>query len=412
MTISRVSWRSALVAILLAPSTAGAGPLELGGLLGARRFSDQSVLGAKEPPQTSLGSTIVVGPRVGLKLTSWLGFEAELPLTQATTVTGDLGVFWIEPRAQLRIIAPGTRLRPFFVLGGGAPIVSSNNDGFYPSGATGEGYVGGGAMFRPGRGLGLRLDFRVTVIPTRDTADLKVTAEGELTAGLWVELGGRKAPVTRVDPVIAAQPVDSDGDGVPDASDECPQRPEDADGRNDADGCPDIDDDGDLVLDIADRCPTEPETFNGFDDDDGCPDTVADDVDGIIGTVEGLNYGAGVTEVATTAMAPMDMIAEILRRHPAIRVVIVGHTDDVEAVDAAPKPADDQPPLDPELLATQLGQARAQAVRDQLVKRGIPTSRLIVVSVGANEPVSDTSARGRARNRRVELRLFKPRRDK
>ena len=102
MTISRVSWRSALVAVLLAPSTAGAGPLELGGLLGARRFSDQSVLGAKEPPQTSLGSTIVVGPRVGLKLTSWLGFEAELPLTQATTVTGDLGVFWIERLSRLK----------------------------------------------------------------------------------------------------------------------------------------------------------------------------------------------------------------------------------------------------------------------------------------------------------------------
>lgn len=414
MASSPVRVRSNLAAALvlaLGPSVAAAGPLELGGMLGARRFSDQSVLGAKEPPQTSLGSTIVVGPRVGLKLTSWLGVEAELPLTQATTVTGDLGVFWIEPRAHLRITAPGTRLRPFFVLGGGAPIASSNNDDFYPGGVTGEGYAGGGAMFRPGRGLGLRLDFRVTILPTRDTADLKVTAEGELMAGLWFELGGPKKPATRIDPVIAARPIDGDGDGVPDINDECPARAEDADGRADDDGCPDIDDDGDLVLDIADKCVSEPETFNGQDDDDGCPDSVGPDVDGIIGTIEGLNYAAGATEVAPTAQPTLDMIAEILRRHPAIRLVIVGHTDDVEAQNAAPPPPEGEPPLDPELLATQLGQARAQAVRDGFIKRGLPASRFSVLSVGAEEPVSDSSPRGRARNRRVELRLYVPRRE-
>jgi len=402
---------TASLALALSAAAASASPLELGGFIGPRRFSDQSALGEHEPPQTSLGSTVVLGVRVGKPLWRWLAAEAEVALTPATTRTFDLGVFWIEPRAQLRLQLPAGRLHPFLVLGGGMPSAISNGSSVYPSGVTGEGYGGAGITFRPGRGVGLRLDLRVSVQPTRATADWKVTVEGELLAGLWFELGGKKTARTAA-PTLIVTPVDGDGDGVPDTSDACPTRPEDKDEHDDADGCPDIDDDGDLVLDIADKCPTEPETFNGLDDEDGCPDKMAADVDGIIGTVEGLNYDPGVTEVAPTAMPTIDMIAEILRRHPAVRLVIVGHTDDVEAVNAAAPPPEGEAPLDPELLATQLGQARAQSVRDQLVKRGIASPRLVVVSVGANEPVSDTSPRGRGRNRRVELKLFVPRRDR
>ena len=399
------------LALVLLPAVAVAGPLEVGGLVGPRRFSEQSVLGEHDPPQTSLGSTVVVGVRVGKPLLSWLAFEAELPLTSATTRRFDLGVFWMEPRAHLRLQLPSARLKPFLVVGAGAPIAISSGSSVYPSGVTGEGYGGAGVSFRPGRGVGLRLDFRVSVQPTRQTAEWKATAEGELTAGLWFELGGARARAAR-GPELIVTPLDGDGDRVPDDADACPTRPEDLDGRDDADGCPDIDDDGDQVLDIADRCATEPETFNGFEDDDGCPDAVAADVDGIIGTVEGLTYAPGVTEVVPPAMPTVDMIAEVMRRHPGVRLVIVGHTDDIEAVDAAPPPPEGEAPLDPELLATQLGQARAQAVRDQLVKRGLGPSRFVVVSVGAGEPVSDTSPRGRGRNRRVELKLFVPRRDR
>ncbi|HVV85989.1 MAG TPA: OmpA family protein [Kofleriaceae bacterium] len=408
---SIVSIASGAAALCLAAAPAAAGPLELGALFGPHRFSDQSVLGQSDTMPTSLGSTVIVGVRVGKPLTSWLAVEGEVALTPATTVDYDLGVFWIEPRAQLRFQLPGDRLHPFFVLGAGMPSAVSNNTTVFPSGVTEEGYGGAGVAFRPGRGIGLRLDLRVSILPSRDTADFAATAEGELMAGLWFELGGKKAPRIAGPTAVAAAPVDTDGDGIPDADDQCPTRPEDKDGRDDADGCPDIDDDGDLVLDIADKCPTEAETFNGFEDDDGCPDTVPPDVDGIIGTIEGLNYEPGVTDVAPTAQPTLDMITEILRRHPSIRLVIVGHTDATEAVDAAPRPAEGEPALDPELLATQLGQARAQAVRNEFVKRGVGSSRLVVVSAGLGEPVSDDSPRGRARNRRVELRLFTPRRE-
>jgi outer membrane protein OmpA-like peptidoglycan-associated protein len=71
--------------------------------------------------------------------------------------------------------------------------------------------------------------------------------------------------------------VDNDGDGVLDANDACPNEPEDRDGFQDEDGCPERDNDGDGITDVADRCPDSPEDLDGFEDDDGCPD---DDNDG------------------------------------------------------------------------------------------------------------------------------------
>ena len=65
---------------------------------------------------------------------------------------------------------------------------------------------------------------------------------------------------------------DNDKDLIPDSADKCPNDPEDRDGFQDTDGCPDPDNDKDLILDTADRCPNQPETVNDFQDEDGCPD--------------------------------------------------------------------------------------------------------------------------------------------
>ena len=65
---------------------------------------------------------------------------------------------------------------------------------------------------------------------------------------------------------------DNDADGIPDTSDGCPDLAEDADGFDDADGCPDPDNDGDGIVDVADACPLEPEDVDGFEDTDGCID--------------------------------------------------------------------------------------------------------------------------------------------
>ena len=73
---------------------------------------------------------------------------------------------------------------------------------------------------------------------------------------------------------------DTDGDGVLDRDDLCPNEREDRDGFQDEDGCPDPDNDGDGIPDERDRCRDAAETFDGFQDDDGCPDD-DDDGDGV-----------------------------------------------------------------------------------------------------------------------------------
>jgi len=65
---------------------------------------------------------------------------------------------------------------------------------------------------------------------------------------------------------------DADGDGIDDEVDQCSQLPEDKDGFQDDDGCPDLDNDDDGVVDADDQCPAEKEDEDGYQDDDGCPD--------------------------------------------------------------------------------------------------------------------------------------------
>lgn len=85
---------------------------------------------------------------------------------------------------------------------------------------------------------------------------------------------------------------DTDGDGIADVVDRCPDEKEDIDGDNDTDGCRDLepyaDQDGDGLRNIDDDCIDSPEDFDGDADDDGCPETSDDsDGDGIIDAVDG-----------------------------------------------------------------------------------------------------------------------------
>ncbi len=90
------------------------------------------------------------------------------------------------------------------------------------------------------------------------------------------------APRFRFDFALRYAPTghDLDGDGILDRDDKCPNDPEDRDGFQDDDGCPDPDNDGDGILDKADKCRDEAEDFDGFQDDDGCPE-LDDDSDGV-----------------------------------------------------------------------------------------------------------------------------------
>jgi len=75
--------------------------------------------------------------------------------------------------------------------------------------------------------------------------------------------------------------MDRDNDGIPDNIDKCPDEPEDKDNFEDEDGCPDLDNDKDGILDASDKCPNDPEDKDQFQDEDGCPDP-DNDGDGIL----------------------------------------------------------------------------------------------------------------------------------
>lgn len=94
---------------------------------------------------------------------------------------------------------------------------------------------------------------------------------------------GWAAPLDAAETVVVDEPVDAvdtDGDGILDPDDACPNEPEDVDTFEDNDGCPDPDNDADGILDADDQCPLDAEDTDGFEDEDGCPDT-DNDKDGV-----------------------------------------------------------------------------------------------------------------------------------
>ena len=77
-------------------------------------------------------------------------------------------------------------------------------------------------------------------------------------------------------PFVPEPGLDTDGDGIPDAEDQCPSEAEDLDGNEDVDGCPEeepcADGDIDGICDEVDACPLAAEDLDGVEDTDGCFD--------------------------------------------------------------------------------------------------------------------------------------------
>jgi outer membrane protein OmpA-like peptidoglycan-associated protein len=408
--------RVVVLALLALTATARADdPVEIGAMIGPRIYSQHSTLGYIDdaPYHPMLQNAVELGARVQRRfLFPW--FFPEFELAFAPTHTNTLGgasadVLWMEPRVQARIeLLPQRRLIPFLIIGAGAPIAFSSARKTFNSGIVGDGYAGAGVRFDTGRNLMLRADVRIAMLPGVDpmTGDNRLAFEGDVSIGVELALGKRPPP-TGGGGTSGGSESDRDNDGIPDAQDQCPDRPEDKDGFQDADGCPDIDNDGDHVLDVADKCPTEKETLNGYQDDDGCPDMVPQDIEAVKGTIEGLIYGEAESGVHDSAQASLAKIAKVMQAHPTLTIVLVGHTDNQEAKQLAPPAEKGAPPPDVAQIAIDLAKARAEAVRQMLVAAGVPVARINIDGVGSDEPVADNAtAKGRLANRRVELKLF------
>ena len=87
----------------------------------------------------------------------------------------------------------------------------------------------------------------------------------------------------------------------------------------------------------------------------------------------------------------MFQLKEMLEQHPSIKIELRGHTDNQGTVDHNQK----------------LSEARAKAVADYLIGKGIDKRRLTWVGFGKSQPVADNAtAEGRSKNRRVEYRII------
>ena len=105
--------------------------------------------------------------------------------------------------------------------------------------------------------------------------------------------------------------------------------------------------------------------------------------------VPGIYFDTGKSDLKPESDAAVAEVAKLLKADPALKVYVVGHTDNVASLD----------------LNMKLSQARAEAVVAVLVSRhGIAAGRLAGRGAGPLAPVASNDAEdGRAKNRRVEL---------
>ncbi len=184
----------------------------------------------------------------------------------------------------------------------------------------------------------------------------------------------------------APRPPDTDGDGVADPADSCAKVAEDDDGVADADGCPETDADEDGVPDPDDRCPEDP----GVEDEHGCPaEARAELRQDRIAISDTVYFETGRATIQARSYGLLEQVANIIKEDARIhRVIIEGHTDNVGSAQ----------------VNLNLSQARAESVRKFLIERGVDADKLVAKGVGSARPIaSNSSERGRARNRRVEF---------
>jgi OOP family OmpA-OmpF porin len=207
-------------------------------------------------------------------------------------------------------------------------------------------------------------------------------------------------------PAPATAVIDSDGDGVPDYLDKCPDTPKGV--KVDKDGCP-LDSDGDGVPDYLDKCPDTPQRVKV--DKDGCPldsdgDGVPDYLDKCPDTPQGakvdkdgclvkvsislaIQFDTGKAVIKPQYEEQIKKVADFMTAHPETTAVIEGFTDNVGK----------------EATNKRLSQKRAESVKTDLVKKyGIAAGRLHVKGFGSAQPVADNAtAEGREKNRRISV---------
>jgi outer membrane protein OmpA-like peptidoglycan-associated protein len=175
-----------------------------------------------------------------------------------------------------------------------------------------------------------------------------------------------------------AHASDKDGDGIEDKKDQCPDTA--AKTKVDSKGCP-KDSDGDGIINEQDDCP---DTAKGTAvNNRGC--ALKESID-----LSNVEFATGTAKLSAASQSELDGVAAVLVRNDHLNFEVAGHTDNAGNYNGN----------------VSLSQKRADAVRSYLVSQGVTGSRLTAKGYGPDKPVADNStANGRARNRRVEMVL-------
>ncbi|MGC4035658.1 MAG: DUF5723 family protein [Chitinophagaceae bacterium] len=257
---------------------------------------------------------------------------------------------------------------------------------------------------------------------------------------LFKEPRKRKEVEVAPPPPVVKAPVDSDSDGINDELDKCPQTPgtakyngcpipdTDNDGINDENdkcptvagtekynGCPVPDTDNDGINDEQDKCPTVagvekysgcpvPDTDgDGINDEEdkcpslagiaanhGCPEIKEEVVKKMSYAAKQIYFATGKATLLSKSFPSLNDVAKILQSTPDVHLQIEGYTDNTGK---------------PETNVI-LSDKRALAVKNYLVSKGVAENRISYKGYGQENPVADNKTpAGRAKNRRVELKL-------
>jgi OOP family OmpA-OmpF porin len=275
-------------------------------------------------------------------------------------------------------LMPDSRFSPYFIGGIGylrADVDQPDFGGLPAAGTTASsptGTAGVGLLARFGDSRwSLRAEWRLR--RTFDSDDSLTDQVGSI--GLQYRFGDSSdsAPAIPLVNDAPEAPADTDNDGVPDSSDDCPNTP--AGVAVDSSGCiPDSDSDG--VADNRDKCAgTAPGTRV---DAAGCEEV----------RFETVFFDTESAALDASATGKLDEAAELLTRNPQLEVEIAGHAD----------------ARGPEDYNMRLSVKRAEAVRGYLAQKGVAGSRMTVRGFGESQPAaSNETASGQADNRRVEI---------
>ena len=178
-------------------------------------------------------------------------------------------------------------------------------------------------------------------------------------------------------------PADQDGDGVVNGIDKCPDTPMGA--KVDANGCP-VDSDGDGVADYADKCPNTPAGMKV--NATGCPVLFEPGKSALV--LEGVTFATNSAVLDPSSTAILDRLANAAQYNVSgSKLEIAGYTDNTGS----------------RAHNMKLSQARAEAVMNYLISKGVPASALVAKGYGPDFPIdTNATAAGRANNRRVMLK--------